>query len=92
MRCRCRHRPRLHYRLDYRLRLRLPFLFPRSMDMVVRPSWRGLRMALPSFKGESQLLLVESWLREVDKIFRAIRCAEEDKVRLATYMLQVLRV
>ncbi|MQL82422.1 hypothetical protein Taro_014908, partial [Colocasia esculenta] len=48
---------------------------------------RFKRMALPSFKGESQPLLVESWMREVEKIFRAIRCAEEDKVSLTTYML-----
>ncbi|MQL77504.1 hypothetical protein Taro_009918 [Colocasia esculenta] len=27
-------------------------------------------------------------MREIEKIFRAIRCAEEDKVSLATYMLQ----
>ncbi|MQM08882.1 hypothetical protein Taro_041740, partial [Colocasia esculenta] len=53
---------------------------------------RFKRMALPSFKGESQPLMAESWMREVEKIFRAIRCAEEDKVSLATYMLQVLRV
>ncbi|MQL89916.1 hypothetical protein Taro_022498 [Colocasia esculenta] len=53
---------------------------------------RFKRMAPPSFKGKSQPLLVESWLREVEKIFRAIRCAEEEKVSLATYMLQVLRV
>ncbi|MQM13804.1 hypothetical protein Taro_046730 [Colocasia esculenta] len=48
---------------------------------------RFKRMALPSFKGESQPLLVESWMREVEKIFRAIRCAKEDKVSLATYRL-----
>ncbi|MQL83628.1 hypothetical protein Taro_016133 [Colocasia esculenta] len=48
---------------------------------------RFKRMAPPSFKGESQPLLVESWMREVEKIFRAIRCAEEDKVSVATYML-----
>ncbi|MQM01444.1 hypothetical protein Taro_034203, partial [Colocasia esculenta] len=46
------------------------------------------RMAPPSFKGESQPLLAESWLRETKKIFRDIRCAEEDKVSLGTYMLQ----
>ncbi|MQL90705.1 hypothetical protein Taro_023306, partial [Colocasia esculenta] len=45
------------------------------------------RMATPSFKGESQPLLTESWMREVEKIFRAIRCAEEDKVSQTTYML-----
>ncbi|MQM21169.1 hypothetical protein Taro_054203 [Colocasia esculenta] len=48
---------------------------------------RFKRMALPSFKGESHPLLAESWMREVEKIFRAIRCAEEDKVSLPTYML-----
>ncbi|MQL79182.1 hypothetical protein Taro_011614, partial [Colocasia esculenta] len=40
---------------------------------------RSKRMALPSFKGESQPLLAESWMREIEKIFRAIWCAEEDK-------------
>ncbi|MQL79311.1 hypothetical protein Taro_011752 [Colocasia esculenta] len=53
---------------------------------------RFKRMGLPPFKGKSQPLLAESWMREVEKVFRAIRCAEEDKVSLATYMLQVLRV
>ncbi|MQL88249.1 hypothetical protein Taro_020803, partial [Colocasia esculenta] len=53
---------------------------------------RFKRMASPSFKGESQPLLAKSWMREVEKIFWAIRCAEEDKVSLATYMLQVLKV
>ncbi|MQL87071.1 hypothetical protein Taro_019603 [Colocasia esculenta] len=45
-------------------------------------------MLPPSFKGESDPLLAESWMREIEKIFRAIRCADEDKVTLATYMLQ----
>ncbi|MQL87850.1 hypothetical protein Taro_020403 [Colocasia esculenta] len=49
---------------------------------------RFKRMAPPCFKGESQLLLAEGWMREIEKIFRAIRCAEEDKVNLASYMLQ----
>ncbi|MQL77244.1 hypothetical protein Taro_009643, partial [Colocasia esculenta] len=46
------------------------------------------RMVSPCFKGESQPLLAESWMREVEKIFHAIKCAEEDKVRLETYLLQ----
>ncbi|MQM08311.1 hypothetical protein Taro_041168 [Colocasia esculenta] len=49
---------------------------------------RFKRMATPSLKGESQPLLAESWMREVEKMFQAIRCVEEDKVSLATYMLQ----
>ncbi|MQM03412.1 hypothetical protein Taro_036194, partial [Colocasia esculenta] len=51
---------------------------------------RFKRMAPPSFKGESQPFLAESWMREVEKIFRTIMCAEEDKVSLATYMLQYI--
>ncbi|MQL70483.1 hypothetical protein Taro_002792 [Colocasia esculenta] len=31
------------------------------------------RMSPPSFKGESDPLLAESWMREIEKIFRAIR-------------------
>ncbi|MQL97728.1 hypothetical protein Taro_030428, partial [Colocasia esculenta] len=50
---------------------------------------RFKRMAPPSFKGKSQPFLAKSYMREVEKIFRAIRCAEGDKVSLATYMLQV---
>ncbi|MQM08094.1 hypothetical protein Taro_040947, partial [Colocasia esculenta] len=49
---------------------------------------RFKRMFPPSFKGESDPLLAENWMREIEKIFRAVRCADEDKVTLATYMLQ----
>ncbi|MQL95141.1 hypothetical protein Taro_027804 [Colocasia esculenta] len=49
---------------------------------------RFKRILPPSFKGESDPLLAESWMREIEKIFRAIRCADNDKVTLATYMLQ----
>ncbi|MQL77731.1 hypothetical protein Taro_010148 [Colocasia esculenta] len=41
---------------------------------------RFKRMSPPSFKGESDPLLVESWMREIEKIFRTIRCTEDDKV------------
>ncbi|MQL70133.1 hypothetical protein Taro_002460 [Colocasia esculenta] len=50
---------------------------------------RFKRMAPPYFKGESQPLLAESRMREIEKIFRAIWCAEQDKVSMATYMLQI---
>ncbi|MQL80489.1 hypothetical protein Taro_012935, partial [Colocasia esculenta] len=49
---------------------------------------RFKRMSPPSFKGESDPLLAESWLSEIEKIFRAIRCADDNRVTLATYMLQ----
>ncbi|MQM11784.1 hypothetical protein Taro_044695 [Colocasia esculenta] len=45
-------------------------------------------MSPPSFKEESDPLLAESCMREIEMIFRAIRCTEGDKVTLATYMLQ----
>ncbi|MQL87889.1 hypothetical protein Taro_020443 [Colocasia esculenta] len=50
---------------------------------------RFRRMTPPFFKGESDPILAESWLRETEKIFRAVCCAEEERVTLATYMLQV---
>ncbi|MQM01211.1 hypothetical protein Taro_033962 [Colocasia esculenta] len=49
---------------------------------------RVKRMSPPSFKGEGNPLLAENWMREIETIFWAIRCAEDDKVTLATYMLQ----
>ena len=50
---------------------------------------RFKRMAPPSFKGESDPLMAKSWMRETEKIFRAIKCPDEDKVTLATYMLHL---
>ncbi|MQM07967.1 hypothetical protein Taro_040816 [Colocasia esculenta] len=52
---------------------------------------RFKRMAPPSFKGESQPLLAESWMRQVEKIFLAIRCAEEDKERANVWWASELR-
>ncbi|MQL97796.1 hypothetical protein Taro_030494 [Colocasia esculenta] len=42
-RCRRKHRLRLCCRLSCRHRIKLQLQFSRSMAMVVRPSWRGLR-------------------------------------------------
>src|SRR5262249_20899465 len=49
---------------------------------------RFRRMGPPFFKGESSPEIVEGWIWETEKIFRAIRCPEEDKVPLATFTLQ----
>ncbi|MQM21940.1 hypothetical protein Taro_054987 [Colocasia esculenta] len=49
---------------------------------------RFRRMTSPFFKGESDPIMAESCLWETEKIFHAIRCAEEERVTLATYMLQ----
>src|SRR5262249_34559695 len=53
-------------------------------SMMERFRWIGP----PSFKGESSPDVAEGWIRETEKIFRAIRCPEEDKVPLATFTLQ----
>ncbi|MQL71564.1 hypothetical protein Taro_003894, partial [Colocasia esculenta] len=49
---------------------------------------RFKRIFPPSFKGECDPLLAKSWMWEIEKVFRTVRCADEDKVTLATYMLQ----
>ncbi|MQM15168.1 hypothetical protein Taro_048106 [Colocasia esculenta] len=72
--CRPRHTLKLHSRLSWRLRLELlaqaPALVPQEHGHG-GPSImeRFKRMAPPSFKGESQPLLAESWMREIEKIF-----------------------
>ncbi|MQL79880.1 hypothetical protein Taro_012322 [Colocasia esculenta] len=52
---------------------------------------RFKRMSPPSFKGENDLLLAESWMREIEKIFRAIRCTEDDKERADVWWSSLLR-
>ncbi|MQM12708.1 hypothetical protein Taro_045624 [Colocasia esculenta] len=51
---------------------------------------RFKRMSPPSFKWESDPLLAESWMREIEKIFRAIRCAEDDKERADVWWSSML--
>ncbi|MQL86842.1 hypothetical protein Taro_019378 [Colocasia esculenta] len=52
---------------------------------------RFRRMTPPFFKGESDPILAKSWLRETEKIFRAIRCAEEERERADVWWSSVLR-
>ncbi|MQL70349.1 hypothetical protein Taro_002646 [Colocasia esculenta] len=52
---------------------------------------RFKRMTPPFFKGESDPLLAERWMREIEKIFRAIRCAEDDKERVDVWWTSLLR-
>src|SRR5262249_11652145 len=49
---------------------------------------RFKKMGPPLFKGESDPDVAESWIRETEKIFSAIRCPEEDKVVVAAFTLQ----
>ena len=47
-----------------------------------------LRLSPSSFKGESDPKKANLWIVEVEKKFRVMRCPEEEKVNLATYMFQ----
>src|SRR5262249_9367130 len=58
----------------------------RSRGALLLERFRRIKPAI--FKGESSPCAAESWIREIEKIFRAIRCPEEDKVPLATSTLQ----
>ncbi|MQM07116.1 hypothetical protein Taro_039951 [Colocasia esculenta] len=51
---------------------------------------RFRRMTLPFFKGEKDPILAESWLRETEKIFHAIRCAEEERKHADVWWSSVL--
>ena len=46
-----------------------------------------LRLAPPSFKGESGLDVVDFWIFKVEKKFLVTDCPEDEKVKLATYLL-----
>ena len=46
------------------------------------------RLNPPYFKGESQPIIAKHWLRSIEKIFWTIRCEEDEKVNLATFMLE----
>src|SRR5262249_42899522 len=49
---------------------------------------RFRRLGPPSFKEESDPDVAGGWIRVVERIFRAIRCTEEEKVELAIFTLQ----
>ncbi|MQM22313.1 hypothetical protein Taro_055363 [Colocasia esculenta] len=52
---------------------------------------RFRRMTPPFFKGESDPILAECWLRETEKIFHALRCAEEEREHANVWWSSVLR-
>jgi hypothetical protein len=47
-----------------------------------------LKLAPLPFKGERDPDIAESWLMELEKKFQVMKCPEEEKARLAAYMLQ----
>ena len=46
------------------------------------------RLNPPYFNKESQLIVTKHWLWSIEKIFQTIKCEEEEKVNLATFMLE----
>ncbi|KAJ8621617.1 hypothetical protein MRB53_030146 [Persea americana] len=42
----------------------------------------------PSFSGTTDPIVAEAWLREIEKVFKVMKCVEADKVRLATYKIK----
>ncbi|KAL5775372.1 hypothetical protein ACOSP7_012929 [Xanthoceras sorbifolium] len=49
---------------------------------------RFKKLGLPAFKGTSDPLVAEAWLKHIEKVFNAIRCPDEQKVIFATFMFQ----
>ena len=47
-----------------------------------------LHLSPPSFRDESDLEKVDYWIAEMEKKFKVMKCLEEEKVNLATYVLQ----
>ncbi|KAH7543301.1 hypothetical protein FEM48_Zijuj02G0169800 [Ziziphus jujuba var. spinosa] len=52
---------------------------------IVEQFWR---LQLPSFEGSTSLLVVEDWIREMEKIFNFMECIDIQKVTCAVYMLK----
>ncbi|XP_038990409.1 alpha/beta-gliadin clone PW8142-like [Phoenix dactylifera] len=46
------------------------------------------RYAPPAFKGTADPMEAVSWLKQMEKVFQALRCPDEEKVLFATFMLQ----
>ncbi|KAH7569501.1 hypothetical protein JRO89_XS06G0175000 [Xanthoceras sorbifolium] len=49
---------------------------------------RFKKLGPPAFKGTSDPLVAEAWLKQIEKVFNAIRCPDEQKVIFATFMCQ----
>ena len=57
----------------------------------MNPQFLGLtelfkKMQLPPFRGKYNPTIAKSWLKQVEKIFEAVACTDEQKVTYATYM------
>ena len=48
---------------------------------------RSKKLNPPAFKGESDLIVAESWTLDLEKYFDGLNCSETQKVVFATFML-----
>ncbi|XP_058079941.1 uncharacterized protein LOC131228127 [Magnolia sinica] len=62
----------------------LRFDQPREVDLLERFS----KLRLPVFKGTSDPSIAEDWLKQIEKVLEAMNCPDDQKVRLASFILQ----
>ncbi|KEH16968.1 Ty3/Gypsy polyprotein/retrotransposon, putative, partial [Medicago truncatula] len=60
---------------------------PAAGNGEVRMLETFLRNHPPAFKGRYDPDGAQTWLKEVERIFRVMQCSEVQKVRFGTYML-----
>ena len=41
-----------------------------------------------SFRGATNLVVAETWVRKLEKMFEVLKCTNQQKVELAVYMLE----
>ena len=61
-------------------------------DLDDRSEMRAMKafqdMRPPTFQGEMDYRVADRWVTRMEKIFDFLRCADEQRVRFATFMLE----
>ena len=55
--------------------------------MTSGSTFKQFKFNPPAFKGESNLIVVESWVLDLEKYFEVLNCSKTQKVMFATFML-----
>ncbi|CAA2959115.1 Hypothetical predicted protein, partial [Olea europaea subsp. europaea] len=64
-----------------------PQIVPNSRDRTAMIE-QFRKMNPPSFEGSTDPLAVEDWLRELERIFKFIRCDDAERVTFSVFMLK----
>ena len=48
------------------------------------------RLNLPSFEGATEPATAEEWVRRLEKIFKVLKCTDQQRVEIAVFMLRML--